>query len=305
MKFRNRTVILLLIIIFNLGYQKLLSQDWEVPADKMQKVSPFEFTNQTQKDGESLFQRNCVSCHGTPGKANFVKLVPPPGDVVTDKFQKQTDGALFFKITNGRAPMPTFRDILNEQERWSIISYVRSFNPLYVQPAPVAVSKGSYGGMNISVDAAFLPAMHKIKLTVNGKKDKELKALKGIELALFAKRYFGNLPIEEPQTTDSNGEAFFDYADSIPGDTTGNVDFVLRINTEGFDEFYKDTVIKAGKVMKARSLIDTRAMWTVRSQAPIWLILSYSLLVIAVWGILGYIVMQIWKIKKAGEKKNS
>jgi len=302
----NKVNIKLVIIVLTgilFSFQKVISQTWEVPDDKKQKVSSFKFDLETQKKGEAIFQRNCVSCHGTPGKANFVKLVPPPGDPATDKFQKQVDGALFYKMTTGRGAMPSFKDVLTEQERWQIISYFRSFNKGYIQPQVVAAVSGVFAGTDFKFKLDFFSEKHLIKVTAIGTKNNETELVSGLALSLFAKRYFGKLQIDEPKTTNASGEAFFEYKNKINGDSAGNVSFTIKVNAEGLDGITSDTTIKAGIPVIAKSLIDTRAMWTVRSKAPIWLILAYSLIVIAVWSILIYIILQIAKIRKLGSIK--
>jgi glucose/arabinose dehydrogenase len=40
----------------------------------------------------------------------------------------QSDGALFWKVTNGRVNMPPFKEILSEQQRWHVISYIRKIS---------------------------------------------------------------------------------------------------------------------------------------------------------------------------------
>jgi Ni/Fe-hydrogenase subunit HybB-like protein len=277
------------------------AQDWSVPEDKSQKVSPFKFSSETIKKGEAIFQKNCISCHGEPSKAAFNRdMVPAPGDPAGSKFQSQTDGALFYKMTTGRAPMPEFKNILTEEERWQVISYIRSFNRGYVQPEPVIAPAGAFANMDLSVKLDYIKATHKIKITTTGIKNSVSTPLAGMEIMLWANRYFGDLLIDEPRTTNASGIAFFDYKDSIPGDTSGKVKFIVKLNAEGLSSFKKDTVLTIGKPLTAKSLIDTRAMWTVRSQAPIWLIISYSIVVITVWSVLLYVVLLIFKIKKAG-----
>jgi cytochrome c5 len=276
---------------------------WDVPEDKKQKSSPFKFDKESQKLGETVYTRNCVSCHGTPGKNNAVALVPAPGDPATDKFQKQTDGALFYKLTTGRVVMPSFKDVLTETERWQVISYIRSFNPSYIQAEPTKALVGAFAGMKIILKFDYLANESKIRVNVVGEKLSEVKPLEGIELKLFAKRYFGNIGVDEPKITNAQGESFFDYKNKLAGDSVGNVQFIVKVSTEGLDGLKLDTLIKAGNPVIAKSLIDTRAMWTIRSQAPIWLILAYSLVVATVWSFLIYIVLQILKIGKLGKKK--
>ena len=150
-----RVTILLFGLLFSVG--RIFAQEWVVPDDKKQKVSPVKFNDEVTKKGEDVFKKNCTSCHGEPTKGNFVKLTPEPGDPATDKFQKQTDGALFYKITTGRSPMPEFKNVLSDDERWQVIAYFRGFNKSYVQPEPVLAPSGKYGGLDIKANLQLLP----------------------------------------------------------------------------------------------------------------------------------------------------
>jgi mono/diheme cytochrome c family protein len=302
MKHANK--IFIFLFLFPAAGILALAQSWQVPKEKADKVGPRKFTDEVRKKGEILFQRNCVSCHGTPGRNNFINLTLPPGDPATDKFQKQTDGALFFKITTGRSPMPSFRDVLTEEERWEVIAYIRSFNKTYIQPEPVAVLKGIYSGMKMSMEVSYVQDKHQIRINVKGSKNGLVRPMKGIELNLFAKRYFGNLEVDEPRTTDSAGNAYFEYLNLLPGDTIGKVDFIVKVNTEGLESMGKDTVVMAGKPLTAKSLVDTRSMWSVRSKAPWWLMISYISIVIGIWVVLLFIIFQISKIRKKGSQPN-
>jgi mono/diheme cytochrome c family protein len=297
-KSKNKKIIPAILVLLSMT-SLLSAQDWTVPNDKSQKVSPFKFSAETTKKGEALFLKNCISCHGEPTKSNFNKdLKPSPGDPASSKFQTATDGSLFYKITTGRTPMPGFKNTLTEEERWQVISYFRSFNTKYVQPEPVSAPAGTYTGMDISIAVNYLASEHRIKVSTLGTKNNISTPLSGIEVALWVNRYFGNLLVDEPQRSDVAGNAYFAYKDSIPGDSKGNVLFVVKLNAEGLDGFKKDTLMQIGEPVNAKSLIDTRAMWTVSSQAPIWLIVTYATVVISIWSVLLYIVFLIFKIKK-------
>ena len=39
--------------------------------------------------------------------------------------RRATDGELFWKITTGRAPMPSWEDKLSEVQRWQLVNYLR------------------------------------------------------------------------------------------------------------------------------------------------------------------------------------
>jgi mono/diheme cytochrome c family protein len=39
--------------------------------------------------------------------------------------KKATDGELFWKITEGRPPMPSYEHQLSETQRWQLVNYLR------------------------------------------------------------------------------------------------------------------------------------------------------------------------------------
>jgi mono/diheme cytochrome c family protein len=38
-----------------------------------------------------------------------------------------TDGEIYYQITEGRKPMPSFKKRLTEEQRWQLVLLVRSF----------------------------------------------------------------------------------------------------------------------------------------------------------------------------------
>ena len=48
-------------------------------------------------------------------------------DLTSDYVQNQTDGELFWKISEGRKPMPLAKITLTDDQRWDVINYVRTF----------------------------------------------------------------------------------------------------------------------------------------------------------------------------------
>ena len=129
---------LLLISILLFGFQVINAQYIVVPAANKTIASPIVFNAASAKEGQSSYEKNCMSCHGNPGKGNFLPaFTPPPADLGSAKAQNQTDGELFYKISEGNLVMPKFKTTLPEKERWKIVAYIRSFNKSYVQPAVV------------------------------------------------------------------------------------------------------------------------------------------------------------------------
>jgi mono/diheme cytochrome c family protein len=103
---------------------------WPTPAAANSVKNPVKSDAVSIKDGKELYIKNCKSCHGDAGKGDGTKagnLDIFAGDFSTAEFKKKTDGELFWKMTEGRKPMPTFSKKLTDTERWSIINYVRTF----------------------------------------------------------------------------------------------------------------------------------------------------------------------------------
>ena len=49
-----------------------------------------------------------------------------PGNLSDSKLWKQSDGALFWKISEGKTPMPSFQETYTEEQRWQLVDYVRT-----------------------------------------------------------------------------------------------------------------------------------------------------------------------------------
>jgi mono/diheme cytochrome c family protein len=104
---------------------------WPVPAKYANMKSPLKTTPEVLATGKELWIKHCQSCHGKSGKGDGPKsaqLKTLPGDMTKENVQKQSDGALFYKSTEGRKDMPKFKKKIPDQEdMWSIVAYVRTF----------------------------------------------------------------------------------------------------------------------------------------------------------------------------------
>jgi mono/diheme cytochrome c family protein len=292
------TKLLFIIFIFSFG-TRLSAQTWVVPDDQKAITAPFKFTPEMQKQGEQIYLKNCQSCHGLPGKDNWVKLTPPPGDLAKEKAQIQTDGELFYRITAGKVPMPEFRNIIAEDDRWWLIAYIRSFNPKYIQPNPVA--KAAFAGRTVTLAMEYSDPMKKIVVTATEQlKDGKSGPAASVEIMLFVKRYFGKMQVGDIKTTNTSGKAFFEFPADLPGNQEGYVDVSATVNDP--KNAMKTTPAQAnfaiGVPTLKPGLTETRAWWSTRGKAPVWILLTYTLSVIIVWGFILYIVYSILKIRK-------
>ena len=103
---------------------------WPVPAADKSKKNPVASSSESIKAGKELWSMNCKSCHGNKGLGDGSKaaqLKTEPGDFSTTTFQSQTDGEIFYKLSEGRDDMPASKKkIPDAEDRWNLVNYIRT-----------------------------------------------------------------------------------------------------------------------------------------------------------------------------------
>ncbi|MBK9984620.1 MAG: cytochrome c [Saprospiraceae bacterium] len=87
--------------------------------------------------GKTTYMKLCTVCHGNFGKGDGIaaaSLAVKPADHTGDRVQKQTDGSLYYELTNGHAPMPAYKADLTDKQRWQLICYIRTLKAVPKKP---------------------------------------------------------------------------------------------------------------------------------------------------------------------------
>lgn len=116
---------------------------WEAPARAAARANPFADNADTRVKGKAIYDKMCASCHGKTGHGDgsgSKDLDISPGDFAKG-VGTQTDGALFWKVTEGRKPMPSYATKLTDDERWTAIVYLRTFGTGTAASAPASAAK--------------------------------------------------------------------------------------------------------------------------------------------------------------------
>jgi mono/diheme cytochrome c family protein len=104
--------------------------------------NPLHADGDTIAEGKEAFSYYCVACHGMDGQNTGVpfarRMSPPIPSLASGAVQKYTDGQLKWVIDYGISPsgMPASRGILNDDEIWSIVVYLRHLPPAGSQGEP-------------------------------------------------------------------------------------------------------------------------------------------------------------------------
>lgn len=129
------------LIFMSIGFAAFQKPSWDAPPDIKQKPNPVAPTEAVMKESKAIYAEKCSNCHGDTGKgdgSDAMMYEPAPADLTSAKYMsKLTDGELYYKITVGKKPMPTFGKRLTEEQRWGLVILLRSF---VNQPAGAKVS---------------------------------------------------------------------------------------------------------------------------------------------------------------------
>ena len=125
------TLALITAGFIGMSFQTNQSKPWVVPDKYLKMANPVKSSPQSIADGKKLFVKNCEECHGKKGLGDGTKvpdLKTTPADMTKAAFQTQSDGVLFYKMSEGRNDMPKAKkDIPDDEDRWNLVNYLRTF----------------------------------------------------------------------------------------------------------------------------------------------------------------------------------
>jgi len=124
-----------------------------------------------------------------------------------------------------------------------------------------------------------------------------MEAVVNTSLTIQVQRLYDPLILgDEFNETDENGEILVPIENGIPGiDGILNLEVVLN---DSDDYGTVKAIVKApiGKVIVDESTFDQRTMWSPRNKTPIFLLIIPNLLIIGIWGLIIYLIINLFKI---------
>ena len=107
------------------------SNPWPVPKGGENLKNPEPRDAASIKNGKTIYVAYCAPCHGNKGKGDgpaSASLNPKPADHTSAAVQAESDGTLYYKISegHGHTAMPPFKSVLSVDQRWAVINYIRT-----------------------------------------------------------------------------------------------------------------------------------------------------------------------------------
>ena len=117
------------LIVVSIGLAVFQPKPWVIPPAEKRLQNPLTPTQANLDAAKKIYADKCSNCHGDKGKGDGPDAMmydPTPTDLTDEAtINKLTDGEIFYQITVGRKPMPSFRKKLTDEQRWQLVLFVR------------------------------------------------------------------------------------------------------------------------------------------------------------------------------------
>jgi mono/diheme cytochrome c family protein len=117
------------------GSPQAAQEPWVISPRRAAVPNPLPNTPENITAGQGIYKDECLTCHGPKGQndgpgAKKIAEEMKVALVLTDRrVQEQTDGALFWKITDGRGKMASMAKDLSVAQRWQLVHFLRTLTP--------------------------------------------------------------------------------------------------------------------------------------------------------------------------------
>ena len=116
------------------------------------------------------------------------------------------------------------------------------------------------------------------------------------DLGVFVNRLFSALKLGEGKTNES-GEATIEIPNNLPGDDKGNITLLARLEeNETYGNLEASVVQQWGTPVSSELKDLPRALWS--PHPPIWMLVTFVILMSAVWGHYLVIIIQLFRLRK-------
>ncbi len=286
----NKKNILALTFIFSslLVLASTQFPPWDVPVEANDLENPITVDKKNLDAGKAFFDLSCKACHGATGLGDGAV---PSGDFTTKAFTGQTDGAIFWKIQQGRGLMPSFKAV-QETSLWQAITYIRTL------AAPQEIVAMKNATIVIEFDESNSKKLITAKVYETLENGEQAPA-KEVKVNFFIKRYFADMLIGGSNNyTDDNGSVSISFPEGVPG-KEGKLQVMAKLDDSGFNPAGLTEEVAWG-VEKAAYWNDDRQLWKNNDFVPLWLLISFFGVIGGILIAILYVLLQVVKIRKLG-----
>ena len=160
-----------------------------------------------------------------------------------------------------------------------------------------AEASANFKDLNLTLDLSEKDSVRSILINASsvGANDEKIP-LKETTVNVYIQGLFSKLKVGDCFL--ENGQGSFKFPDNIPGDENGKTKIFVRIEeNESFADVEKIETAKWGQ-HRSGFIEPTRSLWS--SGAPLWMIITLTILLVGVWSHYLYAIIQMVNIRKDG-----
>jgi hypothetical protein len=155
--------------------------------------------------------------------------------------------------------------------------------------------------VNLDMELSLVDSVKTVSLRAYSFVDGEEVPVADEDVYIYVKRMFKDLPLAE-DFLDENGDYITEIPDDIPGDAEGNIEIIARFNDHYlFGTVEKTQTIQWGVPTQYDFAVSQRTLWT--QIAPLWMIITLSVLLAGVWGHYLFVIFQLFKLRRIARKE--
>jgi mono/diheme cytochrome c family protein len=293
---RKRILTFIIATLATAGFALLLGAgqfpEWVAPEEEAAVQNPVAATPKALSNGRVFYDLQCKSCHGVKGLGDGII---PSATLVSEAFQAQSDGSIFWKLQQGRTQMPSFAAMPAEQ-LWEVIHFLREL----ARPVEVLVKKRTLIILQpFEQDSVRKVTARAYELTTAG----ERIPLADKRLVLGVKRIFGVLPLVSASTyTNNEGKLTGTFQTDIPADTAGNVVVIAYVDDPAYEPGTVEETLPWGQSWIYSDITKQRSLWAQMRYAPYWLLISFTAVAGAIWLTILFVMLELKKINDKGRR---
>ena len=157
--------------------------------------------------------------------------------------------------------------------------------------------------VNLDMELSLVDSVKTVSLRAYSMVEGEEVPVPDEDVYVYVKRMFKDLPLGE-DFLDENGEYITEIPDDIPGDAKGNIEIIARFNDHYlFGTVEKRQTIQWGVPTQYDFEVSRRTLWT--QIAPLWMIITLSILLAGVWGHYIFVVFQLFRLRRIARKEDA
>jgi mono/diheme cytochrome c family protein len=118
------------LLALGTGWPQAHEESWKVPPEAKNLKNPVPPTADNLATAHAIYLDKCQKCHGDKGLGDGPEADmydPQPANLAdAHMMSEMTDGEIYWKITEGRKPMPSFKKDLSDEQRWMLVNFLRT-----------------------------------------------------------------------------------------------------------------------------------------------------------------------------------